>query len=427
MVKENFYRSKSRANLTNMYNNKPKHSAYGEILRPAHFQSKRSKVAVIPPNFKLFTSTRTINMNEITEEKEKSTYEVLIKKGQIPFSILSERKGKRKIVYRDINKTKKIKVEDFLFNKVKSTEEKENQENGKESTKNGQRDAKDLDDIREEDIQRPGRSKRIWNELYKVLDTSDVIIHVLDGRYPKMFLCNQIIDYVKKNEHKNLILVINKVDLIPTTVTKKNLEILSKQFPTVAMHSKSLSNFYGKNNLMNLLRQYKKIFKKTISVGFVGYPNTGKSSIINVLLNKKSTKTAPLAGETKNWQQVKLDKGIYLFDSPGIIDAKDKFLKEGDLEFSAVLMGAVRVEKVKNPEIYVLELLEHAKDGLEKKYKMKITNNDTFLDELSKKMGKLNKNGEGDIHLVSKMVLNDWVQGKIPFWVEARELDISSP
>lgn len=422
MVKENFYRSQRKTNLLNMYNNKPKYSAYGEILRPAHFQSTRAKVAVIPPNYKLFTSTRTINMNEITEEKEKSAYEVLIKKGQIPFSILSERKGKIKVEYGDIYKTKRARVGNLLFSK--RVNNGENQNAADISVIGNRTRVCEQDVVHEENVPRPGRSKRVWNELYKVLDTSDVIVHVLDVRYPKMFLCRQVIDYVRANEHKNMIIVLNKVDLVPTAVTKKNIDILSKHFPTVAMHSKSLFNFYGKNNLMNLLRQYRKIHKKTISVGFVGYPNTGKSSIINVLLNKKSTKTAPLAGETRNWQQVKLDKGIYLFDSPGIIDIKDKSVSTDDLEYSAVLMGAVRVEKIKEPEIYVSQLVRIAKDGLEKKYKITIENEDLFLEQLSQKMGKLNKNGQGDVHLVGKMVLNDWVQGKIPFWVEATEISL---
>lgn len=415
MVKENFYRNKAKTNLQNMYNDKPKHNAYGEIIRPAAFQSQKSKVAIIPPNFKLFSSTRTINMDEIESEKEKSSYEVLLKKGQIPFSILSEKKGKRKIKYDDIHKSKKAKFDGLLLSKKDETKETESKIESKSdvSAING-----------EYDILKPGKSKRIWGELYKVLDTSDVIIHVLDARHPKLFLSKQIIEYVKEHEYKNLILVLNKVDLIPTHITHKNIENLSKHFPTVAMHSKSLSNFYGKMNLINLLRQYRKIHKKTISVGFVGYPNVGKSSIINILINKKSAKTAPLAGETKNWQHVKLDKGINLFDCPGIIDEKNKSISEGDVDFSTVLMGAVRVEKIKNPEDYIEDLVKLAKDGMEKRYKMTISDPYEFLDALGKKMGKLNKSGEVNTHLISKMILNDWVQGKIPFWVESQDLDL---
>lgn len=354
-------------------------------------------------------------MDDIETEKEKSTYEVLIKKGQIPFSILSEKKGKRKIKYDDIHKSKKAKSDTLLLSKPKITSKTENKPQEKDSSANING---------EHDILKPGKSRRIWGELYKVLDTSDVIIHVLDARHPKLFLSKQILDYVKQHEYKNLILVLNKVDLIPTNITHKNIEILSKHFPTVAMHSKSLSNFYGKLNLMGLLRQYRKIHKKNISVGFVGYPNVGKSSIINVLINKKSTKTAPLAGETRNWQHVKLDKGINLFDCPGIIDEKNKPVSENDINFSTVLMGAVRVEKIKNPEDYVVDLIKIAKEGMEKRYKVKISDPYEFIENIGRKTGKLNKNGEPDTHLTSKKILNDWVQGKIPFWVESKDIDL---
>lgn len=408
MVKKNFYRSQSMTNLINMYNNKAKYSAYGEIIKPAMFQSIKSKVAVIPPNRKLFTSTRTININEISKEKEKSTYEVLLKKVQIPFSVFDEKKGKHKMKYDDIYKTKKVKIENLLINKRMD-------------------DGHASDDIKcmseknehlEHSIFTHGQSKRLWNELYKILDTSDVIVHVLDARFPAVFLSKQVINYVKNNEHKNLILVLNKVDLVPTFVTRKHLDAFSKHYPTVAMHCKSLSNHYGKTNLINLLKQYKKIHKREISVGFVGYPNTGKSSLINILLNKKSAKTAPLAGETKYWQQVRLDRGIYLFDSPGITE------RHGDTAYSPVLMGAVRVEKIKNPEVHVAELIKMAKDGLEKKYDIKIHDCDTFIEQLALRTGKVGKNGETNNHLVCKMVLNDWVQGKIQFWSETTNLDL---
>lgn len=193
-----------------MYNDKPKYSAYGEIVRPAAFQSANTKVAVIPPNLKLFTNTRTINMNEITEEKEKNTYEILLKKGQIPFSILNERNAKVKIKYCNIYKTKKVKFDSLLFSKSNKIL--------------GKTESYFLDDkveVENKNIYNHGKSKRIWNELYKVLDSSDVIVHVLDARYPKIFISKQVIEYMKKNEHKNLIFVLNKVDLIPTNIKKK--------------------------------------------------------------------------------------------------------------------------------------------------------------------------------------------------------------
>ena len=65
-----------------------------------------------------------------------------------------------------------------------------------------------------------GQSSRIWRELYKVVDSSDVVIHVLDARDPVGTRCENIERYMKKEApHKHLIFVLNKCDLVPTWVT----------------------------------------------------------------------------------------------------------------------------------------------------------------------------------------------------------------
>ena len=65
-----------------------------------------------------------------------------------------------------------------------------------------------------------GQSKRIWSELYKVIDSSDVIIHVLDARDPMGTRCKNVENHLKKEaKHKHLIFVLNKCDLVPTWVT----------------------------------------------------------------------------------------------------------------------------------------------------------------------------------------------------------------
>lgn len=79
---------------------------------------------------------------------------------------------------------------------------------------------------------------------------------------------------------------------------------------------------------------YELIFLK-ISVGFIGYPNAGKSSVINTLRRKKVCKTAPLAGETKVWQYVSLVDNIYLVDCPGVV------YPQGDSETQIILKGVV--------------------------------------------------------------------------------------
>lgn len=65
-----------------------------------------------------------------------------------------------------------------------------------------------------------GTSRRIYGELYKVIDSSDVILHILDARDPLGTMCESVLDYLKKEKaHKQVVLVINKCDLVPNWVT----------------------------------------------------------------------------------------------------------------------------------------------------------------------------------------------------------------
>ncbi len=75
---------------------------------------------------------------------------------------------------------------------------------------------------------------------------------------------------------------------MPAWVTKRWLHHLSREYPTLAFHA-SITNPFGKGSLLSLLRQLARLRsdKQAISVGFVGYPNVGKSSVINTLRTKK--------------------------------------------------------------------------------------------------------------------------------------------
>jgi nuclear GTP-binding protein len=190
---------------------------------------------------------------------------------------------------------------------------------------------------------------------------------------------------------------------------------LSKDYPTLAFHA-SITNSFGKGSLIHVLRQFSSLHKdrKQISVGFIGYPNTGKSSIINTLRKKKVCTVAPIPGETKVWQYITLMKRIFLIDCPGIVPPNAK-----DTEADILFRGVVRVEHVSHPEQFIPTLLEKCKrQHLERTYEIAgWKSGPEFLEMIARKHGRLLKGGEPDESGVAKLVLNDFNRGKIPWFV----------
>lgn len=170
--------------------------------------------------------------------------------------------------------------------------------------------------------------------------------------------------------------------------------------------------------------------KKQISVGFIGYPNVGKSSIINTLKKKKVCTVAPIPGETKVWQYITLMRRIYLIDCPGVVPLSAK-----DSESDTVLKGVVRVENLETPAEHIPELLERVrKEYIERTYGLEPRPGGwkgeegatILLSAIAKKSGKLLKGGEPDLESAAKMVLNDWIRGKIPYFVPPPDKEADS-
>ena len=184
-----------------------------------------------------------------------------------------------------------------------------------------------------------------------------------------------------------------------------SLQVLSTEYPTLAFHA-SLSNPFGKGELINLLRQFSKLHadKKNISVGFIGYPNVGKSSVINAVRAKKVCKTAPIPGETKVWQYITLMRRVFLIDCPGVV------YPSGDDETDIILKGVVRIENLKDSEHHIERVLTRVKhEHVVKTYGISSWDDaEDFLTQLAMKTGRLLKKSEPDLPTCAKMVLHDW-------------------
>ncbi|XP_051027307.1 nucleolar GTP-binding protein 2 [Acomys russatus] len=429
-------RDRSTIRRLNMYRQKERRNNRGKVIKPLQYQSTVASgtVARVEPNIKWFGNTRVIkqaSLQKFQEEMDKvmkDPYKVVMKQSKLPMSLLHDR------VQPHNSKVHILDTESFESTFGPKSQRKrpnlfasdmqsllENAEMSTESYDQG----KDRDLVTEdtgvrneaqEEIYKKGQSKRIWGELYKVIDSSDVVVQVLDARDPMGTRSPHIEAYLKKEKPwKHLIFVLNKCDLVPTWATKRWVAVLSQDYPTLAFHA-SLTNPFGKGAFIQLLRQFGKLHtdKKQISVGFIGYPNVGKSSVINTLRSKKVCNVAPIAGETKVWQYITLMRRIFLIDCPGVVYPSE------DSETDIVLKGVVQVEKIKSPQDHIGSVLERAKpEYITKTYKIDSWENaEDFLEKLAFRTGKLLKGGEPDLQTVGKMVLNDWQRGRIPFFVK---------
>ncbi|XP_016012887.1 nucleolar GTP-binding protein 2 [Rousettus aegyptiacus] len=429
-------RDRATIRRLNMYRQKERRNSRGKVIKPLQYQSTVASgtVARVEPNIKWFGNTRVIKQSSLQKFQEemdtvmKDPYKVVMKQSKLPMSLLHDRirphNSKVHILDTESFETtfgpKSQRKRPNLF----SSDMQSLVENAEMST--GSYDqGKDRDLVTEdtgvrneaqEEIYKKGQSKRIWGELYKVIDSSDVVVQVLDARDPMGTRSPHIETYLKKEKPwKHLIFVLNKCDLVPTWATKRWVAVLSQDYPTLAFHA-SLTNPFGKGAFIQLLRQFGKLHtdKKQISVGFIGYPNVGKSSVINTLRSKKVCNVAPIAGETKVWQYITLMRRIFLIDCPGVVYPSE------DSETDIVLKGVVQVEKIKTPEDHIGAVLERAKpEYISKTYKIDSWENaEDFLEKLAFRTGKLLKGGEPDLQTVGKMVLNDWQRGRIPFFVK---------
>ena len=284
---------------------------------------------------------------------------------------------------------------------------------------------------KKDDLFLKGQSKRIWGEFFKVVDCSDVVLHIIDARNVPGTRCTMIERHIRDNApHKHLIFVLNKIDLVPNWVAKRWMGELAKDRPTIAFHA-SLTHAFGKGALISLLRQFGKLHedKKQISVGVIGYPNVGKSSVINTLISKKSCKVAPVPGETKIWQYITLFKRISLIDCPGVVVDT-----AGDSETDSVLKGVVRAERLENPEDFVPAVCEKVKRehiaGQYKLTKEEATKWKTPMDlmeMIATKSGRLLKGGEPCIRSAAIALINDFQRGRLPHYVAPPELKDDEP
>ncbi|EMT62289.1 nuclear GTP-binding protein nug1 [Fusarium odoratissimum] len=318
-------------------------------------------------------------------------------------------------------------------------------------------------------------SRKTYDRVFKqVVEQADVVLYVLDARDPEGTRSREVERQIMAaaSGGKRLILVINKVDLIPPKVLRDWLIYLRRYFPTLPLRASGAApNAHTFNHrdltvqstsatLFKALKSFaaSRQLKRAVSVGVIGYPNVGKSSVINALLSRmsgkggSSSKACPAgaeAGVTTSIRSVKIDSKLTLLDSPGVVFPSSSSTQSAGLvslknateaHAHLVLLNAVPPKQIDDPMPAVTLLLKRLSASPDLMQKLTsvydipallpdradgdITTD--FLVQVARKRGRLGRGGIPNLSAAAMTVVTDWRDGRIQGWVEPPVLAVES-
>lgn len=279
----------------------------------------------------------------------------------------------------------------------------------------------------------PGHMAKTKRQIIEDLKLVDMVVEVLDARIPISSQNPDIQEYIKT---KNKIEVLNKSDLadekqtnnwvkyfeknnIPAVITDSNsgkgIREVIKKIHEVAQDSKEKSAQKGR-------------IGKNIRVLVLGIPNVGKSSFINRISRKTSAKVGNKPGVTRQKQWIRVDEGIELMDTPGVLWPK---LGNETIATNLAFTGTIKDDILEKTEIafsLLKYLVNNYKQNLSERYKLEnkieeIMNSSEDIDEndkyieifelIGKKRGAIVSGGRVDYEKISNILLDEFRSGKI--------------
>lgn len=244
-----------------------------------------------------------------------------------------------------------------------------------------------------------------WGVVDDVIANSDIIVVVGDSRMPEISV-NSELERKAKKHGKEIIIAFTKKDL----ATPERLDKAKKNFPEAFFVSGT------KNEGVAELRTHLQIVAKRMKIdepriGVVGYPNIGKSALLNALARRARALVADKPGTTRGVQWIKAGN-LRILDTPGVIPYEDKSTK-------LVLLGSKHPDNIAEPEKIAYEIItiaKQSKGALESCYDISSTHlrdEQEIIEEIGKKRGYLKRGGIVDEMKTCIQIIRDWQKGKL--------------
>lgn len=266
----------------------------------------------------------------------------------------------------------------------------------------------------------PGHMAKTRRLIEENLKLVDIVVEILDARIPFSGRNPNFDDILGT---KPRLVVLNKSDMADPAMTdvwiawykKNNIPVLPISCSTGAGVSKICET--AREILKEKIeREKQKGMTRSVKMMMVGIPNVGKSTLINRLSGRASTKTGDRPGVTRGKQWIRLKDGIELLDTPGILPPK---FDDGRVAHNLAYTGAIK-DEIMETELLAYSLLEflneHYNKELTERYKLDDIHGmkgHEVLEHIGKKRGFIISGGEIDTERAGNIVLDEFRSVKI--------------
>ena len=264
----------------------------------------------------------------------------------------------------------------------------------------------------------PGHMKKTKEDIEKNLKLVDIVLEIIDARIPESSR-NPMLDDILKDKPRMIIM--NKSDLADPKENQRWINKFKNEgIIALPMNSKEKINVgkiydMAREILADKFKKYeeKEIENPIIRMMIVGVPNSGKSTFINNVANRKGARVGNRPGVTQTKQWIKTNSNLQLLDTPGVL--WPKFDDRTGLHLSYTNAIKDEILNIEDLTLYFLkEMAEEYPENLKERYGVDPTMEAIDIYEaIAKRRGAIIAGGDFDYTRTATIILNDFRTGKL--------------